>query len=76
MRARAHSGAYLFMKRSPSLLSRYAPSPRQPSVIRIPVGYSVVGWNCMNSMSLSGSPRRSAIAAPSPVDAYAFVVMR
>ena len=40
------------------------------------MGYRVVGWNCMNSMSLSGSPRRSAIAAPSPVDAYAFVVMR
>ena len=30
----------------------------------------------MNSMSLSGSPARSAIAIPSPVQAYAFVVAR
>ena len=31
-------GAYFFMKRSPSLLIRNAPSPRQPSVMRIPDG--------------------------------------
>jgi hypothetical protein len=30
-------------------------------VIRIPLGNIVVGWNCMNSMSFSGSPARSAI---------------
>ena len=64
------------MKRSPSLLIRYPPSPRQPSVMRIPDGNSVVGWNCMNSMSFSGSPVRRAIAIPSPVHAYAFVVAR
>ena len=29
-------GAYLSMKRSPSLLIRYPPSPRQPSVIKQP----------------------------------------
>ena len=69
-------GAYFFMKRSPSLLIRNAPSPRQPSVRRIPDGYSVVGWNCMNSMSFSGTPACSAIAMPSPVQAYAFVVTR
>ena len=62
-------GAYRFMKRSPSLLSRNPPSPRQPSVMRTPDGKSVVGWNCMNSMSFSGSPTRSAIAVPSPVHA-------
>ena len=33
------------------------------------VGYSVVGWNCMNSRSFSATPARSAIAAPSPVQA-------
>ena len=65
------------MKRSPSELQQDTPpSPRQPSVIRIPLGYIVVGWNCMNSMSFSGSPARSAIDIPSPVQAYAFVVAR
>ena len=29
-------GAYLSMNRSPSLLIRYPPSPRQPSVIKQP----------------------------------------
>jgi hypothetical protein len=32
-----------------------------------PVGESVVGWNCIISMSLSGTPTRSAIAIASPV---------
>ncbi len=45
-------------------------------MIRIPLGYIVVGWNCMNSMSFSGTPARSAIAIPSPVHAQAFVVAR
>ena len=45
----------------------YAPSPRQPSVISTPLGDSVVGWNCMISMSFSGTPARSAIVIPSPV---------
>ena len=39
-----------------SALSRNAPSPRQPSVISTPVGASVVGWNCIISMSFSGTP--------------------
>ena len=42
----------------------------------MPLGYIVVGWNCMNSMSFSGTPACSAIAIPSPVQAYAFVVAR
>ena len=57
-----------------SLFSRYAPSPRQPSVMSTPVGASVVGWNCIISMSFSATPARSAMAIPSPVQAYAFVV--
>ena len=67
-------GAYFFRKRSPSPFSRYAPSPRHPSVMRTPVGESVVGWNCIISMSLRGTPSRRAIAIPSPVHEYAFVV--
>ena len=39
-----------------------------------PVGARVVGWNCIISMSFSGTPTRSACAMPSPVHAYAFVV--
>jgi hypothetical protein len=39
-----------------------------------PVGASVVGWNCIISMSLSGTPTLSACAMPSPVHEYAFVV--
>ncbi len=62
-------GAASAMKRSPSLLRRYPPSPRQPSVISTPFDFSVVGWNCMNSMSLSGTPARHAIDMPSPVQA-------
>ena len=38
------------------------------------MGASVVGWNCIISMSSSGTPTRSAWAMPSPVQAYAFVV--
>ena len=57
------------MKRSPSLLRRYPPSPRQPSVISTPFDFSVVGWNCMNSMSFSGTPARQASDMPSPVQA-------
>ena len=39
-----------------------------------PVGASVVGWNCIISMSFNGTPARIAIDMPSPVQAYAFVV--
>jgi hypothetical protein len=34
-----------------------------------PVGASVVGWNCIISMSLSGTPTRIAMVMPSPVQA-------
>ena len=32
-----------------------------------------VGWNCTNSMSCSGSPARSTMALPSPVQVWAEV---
>ena len=32
-----------------------------------------VGWNCTNSMSWSGSPARSTMALPSPVQVWAEV---
>ena len=55
------------MKRSPLLLSRMAPSPRQPSVSSTPAPATPVGWNCQNSMSSSGMPARAAMPRPSPV---------
>ena len=55
------------MKRSPSLLTRMAPSPRQPSVSSTPAPATPVGWNCQNSMSCSGMPARAAMPRPSPV---------
>ena len=36
-------------------------------MISTPVGESVVGWNCIISMSFSGTPARSAIDIASPV---------
>jgi len=61
-------GAYLLMKRSPSEFRRMPPSPRAPSVTSTPLGLSVVGWNCMNSMSFSGTPASRARPIPSPVE--------
>ncbi|MNT00109.1 hypothetical protein D3C72_1345290 [compost metagenome] len=55
------------MKRSPLLLSKMAPSPRQPSVSSTPAPATPVGWNCQNSMSCSGMPARAAMPRPSPV---------
>ena len=62
------------MKRSPAELSRVAPSPRAPSVMRKPFSTSVVGWYWTISMSMSGAPTRYAWAMPSPVQMSAFVV--
>ena len=50
------------------------PSPRAASVIRMPVPGRPVGWYWTNSMSLSATPARYAIAIPSPVLMAAFVV--
>ena len=68
------SGTYFFRNRSPLLLTRYPPSPRAASVIRIPVPGRHVGWNWRNSMSFSGAPARYARAIPSPVLIAPFVV--
>ena len=51
-------GASRSMKRSPLALSRWAPSPRAPSVIRKPFFASVVGWYWIISMSISFAPAR------------------
>ena len=66
-------GAYFFMNRSPSLFSRYPPSPRAPSVISMPDGIIPVGWNCTNSMSLRARPARYAMSRPSGVEDSAYV---
>src|ERR671920_785949 len=48
------------MKRRPSLFVSTPPSPRTPSVTRMPrtLGGQIipVGWNCTNSMSISSAP--------------------
>ena len=62
------------MKRSPFAFSRYPPSPRTPSVIRMPAPWIPVGWNWKNSMSCSGIPARAAMPRPSPVLMNAFVL--
>ena len=61
------------MNLSPDAFFRVPPSPLAPSVISMFVPNRVVGWNCTNSMSFSGTPAFNAIAAPSPVLMWAFV---
>ena len=61
------------MSRSPSLFSRWPPSPRAPSVMSMPDGIIPVGWNWTNSMSLSAIPARNAMSRPSGVDECAYV---
>ena len=59
------------MNRLPSELRSTPPSPRTDSVTRMPFtdgGQTMpVGWNCTNSMLISGAPASSASAWPSPV---------
>ena len=62
------------MKRSPWELSKCAPSPRAPSVIKMPVSTRQVGWYWTISMSISGAPMRYASAIPSPVTIRPLVV--
>ncbi len=61
----------LNMNRSPLLLSKRPPSPRTPSVTRMPLtegGHTMpVGWNWTNSMSMRSAPMLYARAWPSPV---------
>ena len=67
------------MKRRPSLLRRTPPSPRTPSVTRMPrtLGGQImpVGWNWTNSMSISSAPGVVGSAWPSPVYSQLLLVI-
>ena len=70
-------GASSSTKRSPSRSRSSAPWPRRASESsgRGMAGWcSAVGWNCTNSTSAVGTPARSAMATPSPVDSDGLVV--
>ena len=70
-------GASSSMKRSPDPSRRMAPWPRKASESsgRGMAGWCrAVGWNCTNSTSATGTPARSAMANPSPVDSCGLVV--
>ena len=58
-------GAYFVMNRSPEAFFRIPPSPRAPSVTRMPPSRRAVGWNWTNSMSFRNAPARYAAAIPS-----------
>src|SRR5579875_3304833 len=62
------------MNRLPSEFFSTPPSPRTPSVTRMPLtdgGQTMpVGWNWTNSMFSSDDPARSASAMPSPVHSH------
>ncbi len=66
------------MNRVCSEFFKTPPSPRTPSVTRIPFtlgGHTMpVGWNWTNSMLISVAPARSARAWPSPVYSQEFEV--
>ena len=66
------------MNRLPSEFFSTPPSPRTPSVTRMPFtlgGQTMpVGWNWTNSMLISVAPARSASACPSPVYSHEFDV--
>ena len=66
------------MNRLPSEFFSTPPSPRTPSVTRMPFtlgGHTMpVGWNWTNSMLISVAPARSASACPSPVYSHEFDV--
>ena len=62
------------MNRLPSELRSTPPSPRTPSVTRMPRtdrGQTIpVGWNCTDSMSMRSAPAHRDMACPSPVDSH------
>ena len=66
------------MNRLPSELRSTPPSPRTPSVTRMPrtdSGQTMpVGWNWTHSMSIRSAPAHRAMACPSPVDSHEFEV--
>ena len=59
------------MKRSPAEFSKVPPSPRTPSVTRMPRtlgGQTIpVGWNWTFSMSMRSAPTSIAMPMPSPL---------
>src|SRR5918996_136157 len=67
------------MKRRPSLLRSTPPSPRTPSVTRMPhtLGGQImpVGWNWTYSMSIRSAPASYASACPSPVYSQLLLVI-
>src|SRR5262249_7565450 len=71
-------GMYSNMNLVPSEFFSTPPSPRTPSVTRMPFtlgGQTMpVGWNWTNSMLISVAPARSASAWPSPVYSHEFDV--
>ena len=64
------------MKRSPLAFLSTPPSPRTPSVTKIPFtdsGHTIpVGWNWTNSMLIRDEPARRASACPSPLYSQEF----
>src|SRR5262245_35509359 len=62
------------MKRTPSEFFSVPPSPRTPSVTRMPRtlgGHTIpVGWNWMHSMSIRSAPASSPSVMPSPVHSH------
>ena len=76
-RATTSRGRSSSTKRSLDWSRMSAPWPRSASD-RSGLGMrglnSAVGWNCMNSTSAHGTPARSAMARPSPVDSNGLVV--
>jgi hypothetical protein len=64
------------MNRSPRLFLSTPPSPRTPSVMRVPRtlgGQTMpVGWNWTNSMSIKSAPAHKAMACPSAVYSHEF----
>ena len=67
------------MNRSPLLFLSVPPSPRTPSVTRMPRtegGQTIpVGWNWTNSMSMRSAPAHRASEWPSPVYSQEFDVI-
>src|SRR6266849_6761193 len=67
------------MNRRPWLFLRTPPSPRTPSVTRMPLtlgGHTIpVGWNWTNSMSMSSAPASKASVWPSPVYSQLLLVI-
>ena len=70
-------GECLCMNRAPVVFLSFAPSPRSVSESKksgVRLLFNAVGWNCVNSKSFVVAPARIAMAIPSPVVIFGFVV--